>query len=231
MCFKVWISPQRQSGSVSSPHLWRLSFIFPSFDLALFKVTQSFLTRFEPGGSFSSGFGRALFCCLLLYSRQRSILYEAAWLGLISCTVTKLLWDLSLRLTSWCPYIECLGSFSCLCRSIFVIVLRWICGGEIPVIRYRAGMGVGLRTPVIIRYALFSSTSILWAWHYHAHTGAQYFTVEWHSASTVCLRVLGSTPQLVVVSLLTRLVRDTSFPFSFVTCSLNESILSRVTPR
>ncbi len=135
MCFIVWIAPQRQSGSVSSPHLWRFSFVFPASDLALFKVTQFFLPGFEPGGSFSSGFGRAPFCCLPSYSRQGSNLYEAAWLGLISCTVTKFLRDLSLRLTSWCPYSECLGSFSCLCRSIFVTVSRPICGGGIPLIR------------------------------------------------------------------------------------------------
>ena len=85
-----------------------------------------------------------------------------------------------------------------------------------PVIRYRAGRGVDLRTPVMIRYALCNSASILWAWPDLSHTGAQYSAVEWHSARAVCLKVFGSAPHFVVASLLSRLFLEASLPLSLV---------------
>ena len=47
-----------------------------------------------------------------------------------------------------------------------------------PASLYTAGKGVGLRLPVMIRQALLSSASTLFAWHDFDQTGEQYSAVE-----------------------------------------------------
>ena len=104
-------------------------------------------------------------------------------------------------------------------------------GGAIPARQYREGSGVGLRQPVMVLQPLFSSESTDDAWLDLAQTGAQYSAVEQHSARAVVLSVSGFAPHLMLPSIPRRLFLLEIFPFSFFVCSLNESVLSRVTPK
>ena len=53
-------------------------------------------------------------------------------------------------------------------------------GGAIPTNKYKSSTYVGLRHPVIARYALFSSESNMSTYVDLAHTGALYSHIEWH---------------------------------------------------
>ena len=160
------------------PHLWRLSLVLPTLDLALLSVTHSFLLRFAPGGKVSSGSGRASLNGWHSVSCQCSSLSFTAWLCSRPSTVRKLLRDFSLCLTPSWQWSGCRGSFVCLCHSIIAAVSRRMCGGGMPDSLYNAGKGVDFMVPVINRHALLSSGSTMCAWHDLAHTGALYSAVE-----------------------------------------------------
>ncbi len=60
--------------------------------------------------------------------------------------------------------------------------------------------------------------------------GAQYSTVEQHSARADCFNVVGSVSHCKLANLLSKLLRLDSFFFRFSTCCIKERVLSRVTP-
>ena len=63
-------------------------------------------------------------------------------------------------------------------------------GGTIPTKKYNYSTYVGLRHPVIVRHALFSSGSNMSECVDLGHTGAAYSAIEWHRASAVVLMLL-----------------------------------------
>ena len=83
----------------------------------------------------------------------------------------------------------------------------------------------------MILQALLSSASTFFAWHEFPHTGAQYSAVEKESAIAVVLKVSGFDPQLEFASLSRMLFLVATLAFTFLTCSLNDSVRSSVTPR
>ena len=177
-CCIVWFGlPQGHSLVSASFHLWRVLAVFPTLARALFRATQSFLGMSVPLGSASFGGWMAL---LLQVSRwvHWSVLYFVARSGFRLSAVIKLLLDSKRLLGGIWSCRGCLLSFSCLYFWVLNWVSRLIWGGAIPASLWSAGRGVGLRVPVIMRQALFSSGSMLFAWQEFAHTGEQYSAVE-----------------------------------------------------
>ena len=115
-----------------SLHLWRLVFVFPVFSRVRFRATDSFLIRFDLGGSNLVGSWRTWLCCLLSvsYFCQNFSLKESARVEGMSSSVAKSLRNFSLFLTCRQPNKWCLKLFCWLYLSIFDVVSSVICGGE-----------------------------------------------------------------------------------------------------
>ena len=112
-------------------HLWRVAAVRPTFDLALFRATHSFLSRLVPHASVSVGCWTAS-VVLLSHSFHCSILDADASFGFKLLAFIKLLRDLSLFFGGTWPKRVCLGSYSCLNFCVLVLISRRMCGGAMP---------------------------------------------------------------------------------------------------
>ena len=63
-------------------------------------------------------------------------------------------------------------------RSILAHTSLLMSEGAIPTDKYKSSTYVGLRHPVIVRHALFSSVSNMTAYVDLAHTGAAYSSID-----------------------------------------------------
>lgn len=162
----------------SSPQLQAVLAVLPhraSLALARVRAAQ-FLPRMSvPGGRVSLGAGSALLS-FGLHPFHSSTLRVSDVLPSRPWTAMKLCRDPSRRGP---PNSGCLGSLSCLSRSILVWTSRLMPGGQIPASVYRTGKGVAFRLSVMVRQTLFSSTSTLG----HGMTSLilQHSTQQWSS--------------------------------------------------
>ena len=92
-------------------------------------------------------------------------------------------------------------------------------GGAIPSNKYKLSTYVGLRHPVIARYA-FRFESSMFAYVDLAHTGASYSVIEWHRARAVVFKVFAFVPYFELATFLKRLLRVATFILAFCMCCL-----------
>ena len=104
----VWgDSPQGQSALVTYLHFWRLSPVFLTLDLALFRVDHSFQPRDVPRGRSSLGSGRASLVQQESCSFHLSSLQVAGSRSSRPSTAMKLFLDFSHRFVPWYPWRGC----------------------------------------------------------------------------------------------------------------------------
>jgi hypothetical protein len=125
------------------------------------------------------------------------------------------------------------GSSSCFLRSAWLATRRRIAGGAMPAHAYtrRSPTFVGRRQPVMTRQVSLRATSTFDAWVDLSQTGHAYSAAEKQRASADVRSVRGSAPHRELQSFFSKLLRQLTFPFTRATCSLNERVRSRVTPR
>lgn len=109
-------------------------------------------------------------------------------------TRRKLFLDFRREIVVVCPYIGCLGSLACFCRSKLVEISRLIDGGAMPAYKYTFSIGVILRHPVTIRHASFRAVSFFFAWVDLPHNSHAYWTTEKQRDVADTRRVWGCAP-------------------------------------
>uniref|UniRef100_A0A8D8V8U4 Uncharacterized protein n=1 Tax=Cacopsylla melanoneura TaxID=428564 RepID=A0A8D8V8U4_9HEMI len=96
---------------------------------------------------------------------------------------------------------------------------------------YSFEMGVGLKHPLMILADSLMATFTCLTCADASHTCAAYSAAETQSANADVLRTEGFAPHFWLTSFLRMLFLVVSLPFSFLQCSLKDSVRSRVTPR
>ena len=162
-----------------------LHFHFSMFDLkqpipvlSLFRHFQCSHGASDPGPSFLDGMdlsfcGTDRRCWFNALSRYAGGFVSS---GVTECT--KLFLDFRRLFTGSWLYRECLGSSVCFhisCRDVVDLLTP---GGAIPVRRYTFSTDVGLRHPVMERYASFRAGSSLLTCFDLSHKGHAYSAVE-----------------------------------------------------